>query len=189
MGGGGWDVQTQNLLGEIGKAGNTTLAPICNPFLGQPDYGVNTSCPTSQITDLPKVVLPLVCPGTNINTVCLQQGKIVPNDTYATLSAYATAVSRILTVLPDVDSLLNCTFVTDTFKSLVTNDCQSAESSLVITWVALIILAVSMMILSPLWLLVHKRLDESSAMRFHSLEMEHMNGRVGREEKLITRQI
>ena len=134
-------------------------------------------------------MLPLVCPETNLNSVCLQQGRIVPNDTYTTLSAYASAVSGVLTVLPDVDSLLNCTFVTATFESLVTNDCQSAESSLVITWVAFIILAVSMMILSPLWLLVYSRLEESSALRFHALEMEHMNGRVGRQEKLITRQI
>ncbi|XP_055820015.1 uncharacterized protein LOC129888964 [Solanum dulcamara] len=150
------------------------VAQICNPFSGPPQYNYEPgtcSSSTIRVGDLPRIFKMLTCTDPN----CTGGVMISPRD-FNTVSAYTTAVQKILDVYPGMENLTQCDTVFKAFDNIIDKHCKPLKKSAHLVWGGLVFLSVVMVVLVLVWSFEahheenHKNLD--SSVKPHSVEAE-----------------
>lgn len=156
-------LQANNALTQIEQTSTrlgrpTTLPPVCDPVGAAPDFNF-TSCPNGsvQISGVPQVVAPFVCSATPVTAACLSQGRFVNSTQDATIKDLSTAGNDLVTIIPTVNSLTNCSFVYDTFNLIVNKRCPPAKKALRNLWISLLLLSIALTLLTLSWIFANHR--------------------------------
>lgn len=127
---------------------------VCQPFSGAPDYSyLPYSCPKDaiQVGDLPKILAEFTCYKQNSSKECQSKGKLLPEGSFNMISAYSYSVQSLLDVYPDVQSLVECTFVKDRFSDVVSHQCKPFSNSIRLLWSSMLSLSIFMVVLVLIW--------------------------------------
>lgn len=124
-------------------ANNQFIQCVCNPFSGPPGYKRSSNCSagTIPVSDLPQLLQQLRCPDDS-SSINITASHCVPNATYNAAVAYIHATENLLNLIPQVDSLTNCSFMVETFSIIVKQYCRPLKNSIKTVSVAMLILSV-----------------------------------------------
>lgn len=67
----------------------------------------------------------------------------------------------LVSIIPTVTSLTNCSFVYNTFDTIVTQRCSPAKAALRNLWIPLLLLSIAMTFLTVSWILANHRNKKS----------------------------
>ncbi|XP_039066847.1 uncharacterized protein LOC120212696 [Hibiscus syriacus] len=129
-----------------------TLSHVCNPFSAPPEYTYQpNNCPanTIRIGDIPEILKVFTCSDAN-NGTC-QEGQFISSNDYKTVEAYTSSIQNLLNVYPGVENLVQCRSVKDAFSEILSQHCRPWKRSARISWAAMVLLSVVMVILVLIW--------------------------------------
>lgn len=149
--------QIQQTSARAGR--NSSVPSVCDPIGPAPTYNYTSTCPsgTVQIGQLPQVLQPYVCTVEPISNQCAAQGQIVTPTQNTTINDFSQAGQSLVMIIPAVNSLTNCSFVYNTFDSIVTYRCRPAKASLRNLWIPLLLLSIALTFLTLAWILANHR--------------------------------
>lgn len=157
-------VQSNNVVTQINEAnarlGRTNTVPaVCDPIGPAPQYAYTTTCPegTVGIGELPRTVQPYVCPTEPVSSACAAEGRVVTPTQNTTISDFSRGGSGLVRIIPTVNSLTNCSFVYNTFDTIVNERCGPAKQALRNLWIPLLLLSIALTLLSFAWILANHR--------------------------------
>ncbi|PIA29348.1 hypothetical protein AQUCO_06000008v1, partial [Aquilegia coerulea] len=140
---------------------------ICNPFSSAPDYSYNpSSCSKDAIliSDIPHVLRQFTCVKDTSNGSCGVNRKFISKDSSDMVLAYAETIQKLLTILPDIQNLAQCSFVKDTISDVLSHQCRPFKLSFKLLCLSTMILSTTMVILELAWL---AKLYQNKGRRFH----------------------
>ncbi|KAG8655428.1 hypothetical protein MANES_04G047800v8 [Manihot esculenta] len=158
---------------------NISVVQVCNPFSGPPEYQYQEdNCPsnTIRIGDIPKILEPLTCSGTN-NGTC-NPGEFISINDFRTVEDYTTSVQNLLNAYPGMESLVECQTVKNAFSDILKNHCKPLKKYVRIVWVSNLFLSLSMVFLVLIWTVqaLHEQEHHSldSSVKPHSAEVKEV---------------
>lgn len=157
-------VQANGVVTQINQAnaqlGRTNTVPnVCDPIGPAPAYTYSNSCPqgTVAIGQLPQVLQPYVCPSDPITSACASAGRVVTPTQNTTANDFSQGGQGLVSIIPAITSLTNCSFVYNTFNAIVTQRCSPAKHALRNLWIPLLLLSIALTLLTTSWLLANHR--------------------------------
>ncbi|XP_024356685.1 uncharacterized protein [Physcomitrium patens] len=138
---------------------NTSLPDVCNPIGPAPTHIFTNSCPrgTISIGELPQAIQPYVCPEEPLSNTCLAEGRVVTPTQGTTIRDFSQGGQSLLNIIPQVDSLTNCSFVYDTFNTIVNERCSPARRAIRNLWIPLLLLSIALTLITISWILANHR--------------------------------
>ncbi|XP_021655631.2 uncharacterized protein LOC110646491 isoform X2 [Hevea brasiliensis] len=139
-----------NIVNQVNE--NISVVQVCNPFSGPPEYQYQANnCPTNtiKIGDIPKMLEPLTCSGTN-NGTC-SAGQFISINDFRTVEDYTTSIQNLLNAYPDMESLVECQSVKDAFSEILTTHCKPLKKYVRMVWGSMLFLSLSMVFLVLIW--------------------------------------
>ncbi|KAK9672210.1 hypothetical protein RND81_12G084600 [Saponaria officinalis] len=127
------------------------LSYVCNPFSGPPDFLYQPKdCPTDtiHIGDIPQVLKMFTC--SDASEPKCEEGFITRSE-YNVIEVYTTSVQNLLDAYPEMEDLVNCQLVKDTFSDILANHCKPMKRYIRTTRVAMLLLSIVMMALVSTW--------------------------------------
>ncbi|GLJ15489.1 hypothetical protein SUGI_0254300 [Cryptomeria japonica] len=127
---------------------------VCDPFSDAPDYEYTPDgCAnnTIQIGQISTLLEAFKCSG-NDTQQCTAEGKFITQSNFDRAQAYTASIQNLLDIFPELESLTNCSFVKDTFSTILNEQCSSLKSSINQIWIPLIILSTCMIFMVILWI-------------------------------------
>ncbi|KAF8410232.1 hypothetical protein HHK36_002755 [Tetracentron sinense] len=141
-------------LDEHGEDLLSGIRKICDPFSGAPDYLYSPSkCPKDAIPigDIPNVLARFTCYRDNSTGTCKGGRSFLSEASFEMAWAYTHSIQGLLNVLPDLQSLTQCSFVKDTLANVVTHQCRPFRVSIRLLWSSMLSLSVIMLVLVLAW--------------------------------------
>uniref|UniRef100_A0A5B7AY35 Uncharacterized protein n=1 Tax=Davidia involucrata TaxID=16924 RepID=A0A5B7AY35_DAVIN len=141
----GLDEQVENFL---------ELQKICDPFSGAPNYSYTPekcSKDAIPIGDLPNVLSRFTCYKENATEKCEGDGRFLPEASYVMAWAYSRSIQDLINIFPDVQSLIQCSFVKDAFTDAVLNQCKPFRAQSRMLWSSMLSLSIVMVVLVLIW--------------------------------------
>ncbi|RDY03808.1 hypothetical protein CR513_12564, partial [Mucuna pruriens] len=127
------------------------LVHVCNPFSAPPKYLYQPeNCPanTIRIGDIPKVLKPFTCLDANDGTC---DNGYLPSTEYVRVQAYTSSIQDLLNVYPNMEHLLECQVVKDSFSQVLVKHCKPLRKYARMVWIGMLFLAVIMVLLVLMW--------------------------------------
>eukprot|EP01018_Ginkgo_biloba_P014431 Gb_10181 [translate_table: standard] len=142
------------MLQTSGLSSLKNIPYICDPFSGAPNYEyIPNECSngTIEIGDIPRVLEMFKC-SKNDTGECLKRGKFLPQSIFNQAEAYSTSIQNLLDIFPALQSLTNCSFVKDTFSTILNEQCSPIKSTIHMVWTSLVALSTAMVFLVITWI-------------------------------------
>ncbi|XP_057500308.1 uncharacterized protein LOC130784448 [Actinidia eriantha] len=139
------DEQTDDSLG---------VQKICNPFSSAPYYSYapeECSNDSTPIGVLPSVLSKFTCYQENTGE-CKSNRKFIPEASYVMALSYSCAIQDLINIFPDLQSLIQCSFVKDTFSNVLLHQCKPFRVATRRLWLSLLSLSIIMVVLDLLWI-------------------------------------
>jgi hypothetical protein len=157
-------VQANNVVTQINQAnarlGRTNTVPtVCDPIGPAPEYAYSNTCPqgTVEIGQLPQVLQPYICPTEPVTTACAAAGRVVTPTQNTTINDFSQGGQGLVSILPEVNSLTNCSFVYNTFETIVNERCNPFKKAIRNLWIPLLLLSIALTLLTVAWILANHR--------------------------------
>ncbi|KAL6993855.1 hypothetical protein U1Q18_011968 [Sarracenia purpurea var. burkii] len=141
------------VLDEEGEHSLGVVKKICDPFSGAPNYSYapeNCSKDSIPIGVLPSVLSRFTCYHENTGK-CERDGKFIPEASYMMAWAYSCALQDLINIFPDLESLIQCSFVKDTFSNVILHQCRPFRAATRKLWLSVLSLSLFMVVLVLLW--------------------------------------
>ncbi|KAI8542021.1 hypothetical protein RHMOL_Rhmol08G0106800 [Rhododendron molle] len=127
---------------------------ICDPFSGAPNFSYapeNCSKDSIPIGALPGVLSRFTCYEDNNKTNCESNGRFIPEPSYLMVWAYSSALQDLINIFPDLQNLIQCSFVKETFSNVVLHQCKPFRVATQRLWLSVLCLSIIMVVLVLLW--------------------------------------
>lgn len=136
-----------------------TLPTVCDPIGPAPAFEYNSNCPNGTVTlgGLPGVVAPFVCAAEPVTQACLGAGQFVSRTNDTQIMDLSSAGQSLVTIIPTVTRLTNCSIVYNTFEDIVNNQCPPTKRALRNIWIPLLLLSIALTLLSLDWIFANHR--------------------------------
>lgn len=134
--------------------GSFRVTKICDPFSGAPNFSYapqNCSKDSIPIGALPGVLSRFTCYKDNTTTNCESKGRFIPESSYLLVWAYSSAIQDLINIFPDLQNLIQCSFVKETFSNVVLHQCKPFRAATRRLWLSVLCLSIIMVVLVLLW--------------------------------------
>lgn len=165
-----------NIVNQVNQNISAVPVKVCNPFSGPPGFEYQAdNCPTNtiRIGDIPKILEPLACSGSN-NGTC-NNGEFIPIDDFRTMESYTSSLQNLLNVYPGMESLVECQTVKDAFSEILTKHCKPLKKYVRMVWGSMLFLSLSMVFLVLNWTVIARHDQEKHSLdgsvKPHSLDV------------------
>ncbi|RWR73900.1 hypothetical protein CKAN_00220800 [Cinnamomum micranthum f. kanehirae] len=128
---------------------------ICNPFSSGPYYRYDPgrcSKDAIPIGDITNVLGRITCPESSSSRICKGGRKFLSDASFNRAQAYTKAIQGLIDVLPDLQSLTHCSFVKDTFSTVLLHQCRPMKVSIRLLWASTVGLSTCMVALEVVWI-------------------------------------
>jgi len=117
---------------------------------------------------------------TDMDAWCFTEGKISESQ-FMEYVDKAVAAQAVIDVMPQIEGLLQCTFVTDAFEEITDGPCDDMLDSMLLLWIGFVLNAVMYLCLWVIWIVAHSRIANPSFMMGSANEAGEMDKSPGVE--------
>eukprot|EP00899_Mesostigma_viride_P016472 jgi/Mesvir1/24826/Mv22066-RA.1 len=139
------------------------LPRVCDPYGSKirnssGEFYPNVACPVGsvEVKDFDTAYEPFHCSVDN-QAACGLAGKPLTNSNFRQLSTWAAAAADVLALMPTVEDLLACQFVTDVFLTVTREQCAPLRDATQLMWRGYVISGVGLICLALAWMVVYVR--------------------------------
>lgn len=98
-----------------------------------------------------QVISRFTCYKDNNKTNCESNGRFIPEASYLMVWAYSSALQDLINIFPDLQNLIQCSFVKETFSNVVLHQCKPFRAATRRLWLSVLCLSIIMVVLVLLW--------------------------------------